>query len=218
MDADPLAELRDVLRAPDQRTWHRRLRARVIPPVEAADPRPALFPALGADNEPGPTRRWAPLLAVPVLAVAIVAVTALRGGTPPPAAAPPLAFDPPTSTASTATTTAAEPDAVRVGPVEAIEVVGREVRRAGGRWEVGADGDVVTVGDWDCDRRPTPAVLRPSTGTVAVFDGWDATVARPVTTVAGAAGLRPGTVCGEAAVVTANGTTQLVDTTPAEAP
>ena len=30
---------------------------------------------------------------------------------------------------------------------------------------------VVVVGDWDCDRLPTPAVLRPSSGTVAVFDG-----------------------------------------------
>jgi eukaryotic-like serine/threonine-protein kinase len=52
--------------------------------------------------------------------------------------------------------------AVRDGVVEA----GRE------RWAVGEPGDVVAVGDWDCDGTATPAVYRPSTGDVFVFDAW----------------------------------------------
>ena len=41
-----------------------------------------------------------------------------------------------------------------------------------GRWEVGAPGDLVTLGDWDCDGSKTLALLRPSTGAVYAFLDW----------------------------------------------
>lgn len=46
------------------------------------------------------------------------------------------------------------------------------IDHGGRRYRIGQAGDVVVVGDWDCDGTPTPAVLRPSTGDIAVFDRW----------------------------------------------
>jgi hypothetical protein len=43
------------------------------------------------------------------------------------------------------------------------------------RWSVGMAGDVVTIGDWDCDGEPTPALLRPATGSVYEFGEWATT-------------------------------------------
>jgi hypothetical protein len=43
---------------------------------------------------------------------------------------------------------------------------------AGQRWALGQSGDLVAIGDWDCDGQPTPALLRPSTGSVFVFAKW----------------------------------------------
>ena len=37
---------------------------------------------------------------------------------------------------------------------------------------IGAPGDFVQTGDWDCDGQPTPAIIRPSTGHVVLFDAW----------------------------------------------
>lgn len=42
----------------------------------------------------------------------------------------------------------------------------------GRRYGVGAPGDTALSGDWNCDGTPTPAILRPATGEVAVFDSW----------------------------------------------
>lgn len=63
----------------------------------------------------------------------------------------------------------------------------------GRRFAVGRPGDVAVVGDWDCDGEGTPALVRPATGEVFVFDTWalDAAVAVPaLDTVAGATGPR----------------------------
>ena len=54
------------------------------------------------------------------------------------------------------------------------------VEHAGRRYSVGRPGDVVVLGDWNCDDVSTPAVLRPETGEVARFDEWpepDGTIA-----------------------------------------
>lgn len=40
------------------------------------------------------------------------------------------------------------------------------------RFLVGRRGDQVVTGDWNCNGTATPAVLRPETGEVAVFDRW----------------------------------------------
>jgi hypothetical protein len=45
---------------------------------------------------------------------------------------------------------------------------------AGRRWRLGQAGDDAVLGDWDCDGRATPALYRPSTGEVFLFDGFAA--------------------------------------------
>lgn len=60
---------------------------------------------------------------------------------------------------------------------------GAVLEHGGNRYGVGAAGDFVTTGDWDCDGQPTPAIIRPSTGHVVLFDTWPAagqSVAMPV--------------------------------------
>ena len=75
-------------------------------------------------------------------------------------------------TTATTPVAAAAAGAARVWPSEPVEVAGTEVRTRGHRWSVGEAGDLVAVGDWDCDGTPTPAVLRPAAGQVFVFDRW----------------------------------------------
>jgi hypothetical protein len=65
----------------------------------------------------------------------------------------------------------AEPVWVREGVVWVPAGV-LDVREA--TFEVGAPGDVVVLGDWDCDGSDTPGVYRPATGAIALFTGWPA--------------------------------------------
>ena len=44
----------------------------------------------------------------------------------------------------------------------------------GRQYALGRPGDIAVVGDWDCNGSDTPALLRPSTGEVAVFADWPA--------------------------------------------
>ena len=44
----------------------------------------------------------------------------------------------------------------------------------GRRYAEGIKGDLVLVGDWDCDDVATPAIVRPSTGEVVMFERWPA--------------------------------------------
>ena len=46
------------------------------------------------------------------------------------------------------------------------------VEHGGRQYGLGAPGDVVVVGDWNCDGKSTPAILQAATGRVAVFNGW----------------------------------------------
>ncbi len=73
----------------------------------------------------------------------------------------------------------------------------------------GRGGDVIVIGDWDCDRQPTPAVLRPTSGIVAVFDTWAAgdrtETARVLTAVPGGTDLVAGSTCGRLEVRRADG-------------
>jgi hypothetical protein len=48
------------------------------------------------------------------------------------------------------------------------------------QWTLGEPGDLVTVGDWDCDGQASAALLRPASGDVFVFATW-AELDRPVT-------------------------------------
>ena len=84
-----------------------------------------------------------------------------------------------------------------------LEVEGR-------RYQLGQLGDVLLLGDWDCDGRDTPALYRPGTGTVSLFHGWaepdrplpaSSTERRPAAGVASVA--RGGDGCEEVAVTSA---------------
>lgn len=44
--------------------------------------------------------------------------------------------------------------------------------RDGRRYAIGAEGDLVVIGDWDCDGEATPAIAQTSTGQVVLFDRW----------------------------------------------
>lgn len=177
----------------------------------------------------GPQERWSwrgsvdgravrVVLAIVVIAVGIVVGAGVGRATPPPSAdnrvsapdvtAPARPRRAPVTTASTV--------AVRLWPAPDLRVEGRNVSTDDGRWEVGAEGDVVVVGDWDCDRLATPAVLRPSTGEVAVFDRWageEPEVARAVGTLAGVTEMRTTERCGELLARGPDGE-HLVDTRP----
>lgn len=86
------------------------------------------------------------------------------------------------------------------------------VHVGGDRWAVGEPGDVVAVGDWDCDGTATPAAYRPATGDVFVFEGWaddgHPLAAEPVAQVPGGVTLdagRDGDGCDAPVVATATG-------------
>ncbi len=83
------------------------------------------------------------------------------------------------------TTTPADP---------AIEVRGNSLVVDGSRFRLGRVGDLIEMGDWDGDGVPTPALLRPSTGEVFVFERWPSPTHPltnpPVTVVAGAVSAR----------------------------
>lgn len=76
-------------------------------------------------------------------------------------------------------------------PVPTVSPDGPVIEHDGQRFQLGAVGDVVVVGDWSapdgagCDGLPTPALLRPSTGAIYVFDTWagEGVLAADATTV-----------------------------------
>lgn len=115
--------------------------------------------------------RRARLLGAAAAAVGVVLVVgSLAGGGGGADATPTTAIASPSVTSSTTSTTVATDRRP-------------EVVDAGARYAVGDPGDAVAVADWDCDGIATPAVVRPSSGEVFVFDGWGADVEVTATTV-----------------------------------
>ena len=118
--------------------------------------------------------------------------------------APPVTVTTPTSTPGprrlwprSACPATPPPEGVDVdgdGCEDEVEVHAGVVSSADGRWQVAAPGDVVTLGDWDCDGRATPAVLRPPSGRLWIFDRWaddgEQVAAVPAGVVGEAAGAR----------------------------
>lgn len=209
--------LREVLSAPDRRGWRRYLRR------PGADPDPDKIGAPGASRRASGAT---PLLAVPLLGAALILmISVVRPG----AGAGPRPSDRTVAAAAkedraarsavdaTGESTPARPPVggERVWPAEPIAVEGTIVSIGERRWAVGEVGDVVIVGDWDCDGAPTPAVLRPADGGLYVFDRWagegEAATARkiggfPGAVTAAAAG------CGSAIVTSPGGEQRRVDT------
>jgi hypothetical protein len=85
-----------------------------------------------------------------------------------------------------------------------VDVDGATLTLAGVAWSVGRAGDVAAVGDWDCDGRASPAVLRPEDGSVWVYGAWGEGQ------VAVAAGAVPGAVALRAADPDADGCESLL--------
>jgi hypothetical protein len=63
-------------------------------------------------------------------------------------------------------------DVDRDGCPEALVVEGTTVDAGIARWSLGEPGDLVALGDWDCDGDASAALLRPGTGDVFVFSAW----------------------------------------------
>ena len=91
----------------------------------------------------------------------------------------------------------------------------------GSRYSVGQAGDAVAIADWACSGRPTPVILRPSSGELFVFDAWaepghDVT-ARPLGRVEHATEVRPTPIaggCQELEVLRSQGPPARLDVTP----
>lgn len=98
---------------------------------------------------------------------------------------------------------------------EPVTVSGSTVIVGSRRFRIGAPGDVVAVGDWDCDGRRTPAVLQLATGTVHVFEDWASergpVAATDVGSVTDAVGFAAADEpCGPPKVLTADGSSEAV--------
>lgn len=46
------------------------------------------------------------------------------------------------------------------------------VKHGGRSYSIGLQDDLVVLGDWDCDGEVTPAIVRPATGGVVLFESW----------------------------------------------
>lgn len=126
-------------------------------------PRPPVPPAAVR-----PLMPWRALVAVGggVLVVAGAAV-ALRPTSTPVAASPAVACAPLPKTGG-----GLVGDVDGNGCDDLVPTDGNVVTYEGRRYEVGVAGDVVVLGDWDCDGDATPGVIRPTTGEAHLFDGW----------------------------------------------
>jgi hypothetical protein len=155
------------------------------------------------------------LLALAGLGLLTSGVVGLRRGARPhvdgtAGAVPPA---PPSCTPAAAAATSARPD----GCNASVGITGRTVTVGERRFELGQPGDVVMLGAWHCDGTTMPALLRPATGEVFVFDAWaspghDVTV-HPAAVVHGARTLQAmpeANGCTDLSVVLADGTTRAV--------
>jgi hypothetical protein len=66
----------------------------------------------------------------------------------------------------------AGPDVDGDGCPEEVTLDGRTATLGSVTVLLGEEGDLVALGDWDCDGIATPALLRPATGEVFVFPRW----------------------------------------------
>ena len=126
---------------------------------------------------PAVRSRWSKLgRPIPALAVAaIVGVGAVVAFSSNSEASDPVPDQPSTTLSPPATPSPESSTSTSIPPLPASDTEGAPVLvHDGRRYGVGAPGDSALSGDWNCDGTPTPAILRPATGEVAVFDSWPA--------------------------------------------
>jgi hypothetical protein len=91
---------------------------------------------------------------------------------------------PTTTTAPAPTTTSSTVACAPESCTPSSALADAPLTEAGHRFAAGDPGDEVVVGDWTCAGTAVPALIRPSTGEVFVFDRWASPghdeVARPV--------------------------------------
>lgn len=129
------------------------------------------------------------------LALAAVALPEPSAGGAPGPVAPAATSTPAVVPGATpaSTPTACPPAGEGAGCDDTTGLDGTNVWWRGARWSVSRPGEVVAVGDWNCDGAASPAVLRPEDGSVWVYRRWDeAEVAVAAGTVPGAVRLRNG--------------------------
>lgn len=233
----PLAEIDRAALAPG--AVDETVRATIGAPPAVHEPPAAPTTVRLPDPEPtkdvGPTGRRRLLVgaAAGVLSLGIVAGVAGARAVQPFADTPPTVA--PAAPTTSDGTSAAQPE-VRKGPAptwpagcdvpeptgpdvdgdtcpDAIELVGTTATIGTVRIELGEPGDLVALGDWSCDGIDTPALLRPSTGEVFVFDAWSLREPLEVTAssvVIDATGIRASTdPCPVVVVRTAGGDVEL---------
>ncbi len=130
-----------------------------------------------ADTTSRPSPRILAFTAVVVLAVAgVVALGTANSGQPVAGAGPvaetaPVASPipvPPHPDEEATPPPSSSPDP----PAPSVDLDAPVLVHQGRRYGIGAPGDLTVVGDWTCTGASTPALLRPSTGEVAVFASW----------------------------------------------
>jgi hypothetical protein len=150
------------------------------------------------------------------IALALVLVTAMRSfGAEPDAAS--VLNDAPASTVTPAVPTIEPPMTTVPLPTIATPADGVRFEADGATYSVGGAGDVIVLGDWDCDGSPGVALLQPDDGDVYLFDRL-ASQGTPITgrlvaTVPGAVDLEAieqPTGCSSLSVRHADGSPQLI--------
>ncbi|MGQ0522002.1 MAG: serine/threonine-protein kinase [Actinomycetota bacterium] len=136
-------------------------------------PRPAGPPPSPSGHRRPRLARTAPLV-VGVAAVLVAAGTLAAGAGPGPQRpeAVTVAATRPAGAACDPIATPLSGDLDGDGCDTAVSWRGNVVEAAGIRYHLGRPGDVLLLGDWDCDRRDTPALYRPATGQVFIFPAW----------------------------------------------
>lgn len=189
-------------RRPTARRLQTSLDALLQPPERRLRIPPRTGPARPAAGEPGPPPpRRALLSAVAGLTILALAVTVHAGRERAPGAAPwPRAACVPAPAAGG-------------GCAAEVQVDGTLAEVDGVVFQIGQPGDVVALGDWDCDGAVTPALVRPATGAVFAFTAWagDAPLEVPALAVVPGARSVAAAGCGRLAVATSRGTVEHVE-------
>lgn len=126
-------------------------------------------------------------------------------------------FDDPPSVSTASADPSSSRTSDRAAPT--ASVIDGVVMFDGRRYRVGDSGDLVAVGDWDCDGTSTVAIITSGSDAVQVFDEW-ATAATPATArtighVPGATSISAdGTRCGPPRVTTVDDRTIRVELEP----
>ena len=146
----------------------------LIPPAVAGAGTREFGPRPPSPPMPAPARRGSWIVAGAVAAAAVAVAATLATPPRPGVAAEPVAVVCPAG--PTGASLVGDPDGdgcqTAASWHDGILTVVVQPGRPPDRFAVGAPGDVVALGDWDCDGSDTPGTYRPATGAVTLYDAW----------------------------------------------